>query len=326
MDQIAVDRAVLRALQERAEQLTRGERDLPGIPLTGEPLIDDLRRALDVLGAHTTQGLQHQHAYIAALSTAQEAERARIARELHDDVVQQLIALGHSVDWIQRTLDRGDAPRATERLGRMREQITTMVGELRTVIGDLRPPALEELGLRAAVEVLLARGSSATLTPTLTVTGTPRRLAPQSELAVFRILQEAWSNSQHHAAATQVVVAFVYGATGLDVTIRDNGSGFVQPTLHEAPDGHWGLRGMRERAELTGGTLTVMSQPSAGTQIELHIPYPGVNDRDPVCGMRVGPESLGTTHAGEQYRFCSPACRDLFLARPHHYTTPTTTE
>ena len=105
------------------------------------------------------------------------------------------------------------------------------------------------------------------------------------------------------------------------VTIADDGTGFTPPMNEEAPDGHWGLRGMRERTELTGGTLSVTSQPDHGTRIVVTIPYPGVGGRDPVCGMAVEPDALGAEFAGELYRFCSPACRDLFLAQPTHYTT-----
>jgi Cu+-exporting ATPase len=77
---------------------------------------------------------------------------------------------------------------------------------------------------------------------------------------------------------------------------------------------------MRERAELTGGTLEAASAPGQGTRLHLHIPYPGEDDRDPVCGMAVEPDAIGAEHAGKLYRFCSPACRDLFLAQPTQYT------
>ena len=162
MGELTINEAVLRTLQRRAEQMARGElRDL-GQAVCDIPAVEDLRRAIDVLGAHTKQGLQHQHAYIAALSTAQEAERGRLARELHDEVVQQLIALGHSVDRVQRLLERGDSEQAVARLQTMRGSLTSLVGELRTVIGDLRPPALEELGLLPAVELMLQRGGEGT--------------------------------------------------------------------------------------------------------------------------------------------------------------------
>ncbi|GAB4202216.1 MAG: hypothetical protein OHK0022_25130 [Roseiflexaceae bacterium] len=319
MGQLVLDEEVLRALQRRAEAMVRGELRESGQAVCDIPAVEDLRRAIDVLGAHTKQGLQHQHAYIAALSTAQEAERGRIARELHDEVVQQLIALGHSVNRVQRLLERGETPRALERLQAMRASVNELVSELRGVIGDLRPAALEELGLLPAVEVLLQRSGEGVPEVSLLVQGEERRLAPQSELALFRIIQEAWSNIQHHARATHVDVTFVYSAGGLMVTVADDGVGFVLPDEHDQPDGHWGLRGIRERAELTGGTVVLVSAPGQGTRLTVQIPYPGAEGRDPVCGMSVGPEALGSEYGGTLYRFCSPACRDLFLARPSHY-------
>src|SRR5512144_642019 len=156
MEQVLLDVGILRALQRRAEALTRGDLSAIGQPVSDIPAIEDLRRAIDVLGTHTEQGLRGQHAYIAALSTAQEAERARLARELHDEIVQQLIALGHGVERVQRMIER-DPAKATERLQDMRSSITALVDELRALIGDLRPPALAELGLLPAVELLLTR-------------------------------------------------------------------------------------------------------------------------------------------------------------------------
>jgi signal transduction histidine kinase/YHS domain-containing protein len=313
--------AALRELQHRAEMMSHGDLSALGEPVSDIPAIEDLRRAIDVLGTHTEQGLRGQHAYIAALSTAQEAERARLARELHDEIVQQLIALGHGVDRIGRLLDR-EPEQATERLRAMRSSITALVDELRSIIGDLRPPALAELGLLPAVELLLGRGAEGGPAMTLVVHGTERRLAPQSELALFRIVQEAWSNIRRHASARRADFTFAYERDGLHVTIADDGVGFVPVVGADEPGGHWGLRGMRERADLIGGTLTVLSEPGRGTQLHLNIPYPGENGRDPVCGMPVGPEAIGAAYAGRLYRFCSPACRDLFLAQPAQYVAP----
>jgi signal transduction histidine kinase/YHS domain-containing protein len=312
--------AALQELQRRAEAMAQGDLSPLGKPVSDLPAVEDLRRALDVLGAHTEQGLRSQHAYIAAISTAQEAERGRLARELHDEIVQQLIALGHSLDRVQRLLER-DVAQATERLQTMRTSITGLVDELRTIIGDLRPPALDELGLLPAVELLLQRSGQGGPEVTLVVQGDERRLAPQSELALFRIVQEAWSNIRYHAQARQADFTFSYTPHGLVVTISDDGIGFTPPIDEEAPDGHWGLRGIRERTELTGGSLRVTSQPGQGTRIVVTIPYPGVGGRDPVCGMPVEPDALGAEYAGQLYRFCSPACRDLFLAQPGQYIT-----
>jgi signal transduction histidine kinase/YHS domain-containing protein len=321
MEQILVDVDILRALQRRAEAMAHGDLSAIGQRVSEIPAIEDLRRAIDVLGTHTEQGLRSQHAYIAALSTAQEAERARLARKLHDEIVQQLIALGHGVDRVQRMIER-DPAKATERLQEMRASITTLVDELRAMIGDLRPPALAELGLLPAVELLLSRSGEGGPEVGLLVRGDERRLAPQSELALFRIVQEAWSNIRHHAQAHRADFVFAYQHDGLHVTITDDGVGFAPPVEANAPDGHWGLRGMRERAELTGGTFDVSSEPGQGARLHLHIPYPGEDDRDPVCGMAVEPDAIGAEHAGKLYRFCSPACRDLFLAQPAHYVAP----
>jgi signal transduction histidine kinase/YHS domain-containing protein len=237
---------------------------------------------------------------------------------LHDEVVQQLIALGHGVDRVQRLIER-DPTQAAERLQTMRASITTLVDELRSIIGDLRPPALTELGLLPAVELLLQHGTVDDPEVTLVVQGEERRLAPQSELAVFRIVQEAWSNIRHHAQAQRADFSFAYEHDGLHVTITDDGVGFAPPAEADAPDGHWGVRGMRERAELTGGILEIASEVGQGTRLHLCIPYPGVGGRDPVCGMTVEPDALGAEHAGKLYRFCSPACRDLFLTQPEAY-------
>ncbi len=145
---------------------------------------------------------------------------------------------------------------------------------MRAIIGDLRPPALEELGLLSAVELLLQRSRAESPEITLVVQGTERRLAPQSELAVFRIIQEAWSNIRHHAQARRADFTFSYDADGLHVTISDDGRGFVPLSDTDAPDGHWGLRGMRERSELTGGTYDIGSTSGRGTQIHICIPLP----------------------------------------------------
>jgi signal transduction histidine kinase/YHS domain-containing protein len=321
-EQLVVDVALLRALQQRAAAMTRGDFSAQGQPLGGPAALEELRLAVDVLGAHTEQGLRTQHAYIAALSTAQEAERGRLARELHDEVVQQLIALGHGVERAQRLLAQ-NPQLADERLRAVRSAITQLVGELRVIIGDLRPPALQELGLLPALELLLGRSEASAPTVVLRVEGTERRLAPQGELALFRIVQEAWTNIKRHAAAYHAEVVLRFANDALVLTMRDDGRGFVVPNEETLPDGHWGLHGMRERAELMGGSLQISSAPGQGTLLVVQIPYPGEDGRDPVCGMRVGPADLGAEHAGKLYRFCSPACRDLFVAQPTQYIART---
>ncbi len=311
-------REPIRALQRRAEAMTQGDFTMLSTPIDGPPEVEDLRRAIDVLGEHVEQFHRGMHASVAALTTAQEAERGRLARELHDDIVQRLIIFGHSIDRVQRALER-DPALAHERLGQLRTDITATVQAVRAVIGDLRPPALEELGLLPAVEFLLGRATPDQPEVTMTVDGTVRRLDPQGELALFRIVQEAWSNIRRHAQAKHARFTFTYTRNALVVTVEDDGRGFTTP--EGGPTG-WGVIGMRERAALAGGSITVGSEPGQGTQIEVRMPYLGVGGRDPICGMEVGPDALQVEYEGTLYRFCSQACHDLFVAQPERYAQP----
>lgn len=308
----------LHELQRRAEAMTRGDFSTLGQPVGGSREMEDLRRAMDVMGAHVEQAQIGMQAYIAALTTAQEAERGRLARELHDDTVQRLIALGQGVERVQRALER-DPERADERLRALRTEITAMVQALRNTIGDLRPPALEELGLLPAVELMLQRNRDDAPQVTVDVQGEERRLDPQSELALFRIIQEAWNNILRHADAKHAGITFTYNHAALDVTIADDGRGFIAAPDGRSQPGRFGLLGMQERALLVGGSVTIDSQPGQGTRLQIHMPYPGVDGRDPICDMLVGPDALSSEYRGAVYRFCSQACRDLFIAQPERY-------
>ena len=309
----------LRELQRRAEAMTRGDFSALGRAVGGTAEIEDLRRAMDVMGAHVEQAQVGMQAYIAALTTAQEAERGRVARELHDDTVQRLVALGQGVERAQRSMER-DPKLAVERLKTLRSEITAMVQSVRTIIGDLRPPALEELGLLPAVELLLKRSANELPQVCVQVHGTVRRLDPQSELALFRIIQEAWSNVRRHSEATRVTIDFRYGMDGLNVDFTDNGRGFTPLANGSSPRGRFGLLGMQERALLVGGNIEITSAPDVGTRLVIYIPYPGVDGRDPICDMLVGPDALSSEYRAHIYRFCSQACRDLFEAQPERYT------
>jgi signal transduction histidine kinase/YHS domain-containing protein len=308
----------LRELQRRAEAMTRGDFSALGQPVGGSKDVEDLRRAMDVMGAHVEQAQIGMQDYIAALTTAQEAERGRLARELHDDTVQRLVALGQGVERVQRALDR-DPQAAQARLTALRAEITAMIHAIRSMIGDLRPPALEELGLIPAVELLIRRSGDGTPEIRLATHGEPRRLDPQSELALFRIIQEALANIRQHAHAQRARIVFAYGSNGLDVTIEDDGRGFTPVIEGRATRVRFGLLGMQERAMLVGGSFGIESAPGRGTRLTIHLPYPGVDGRDPICDMIVGPDAISVEYQGAIYRFCSQACRDLFVAQPERY-------
>ena len=202
-------------------------------------------------------------------------------------MVQEVIALIQRVDRIERHLERGDGVQAVACAHDMRQALVGIVEELRTVITDLRPPALQELGLVRALAMLIHRPYLEMPAVTVRVEGTERRLDPAHELAAYRIVQEAWSNVLRHACAWHVVITIQYARQGLVVAVRDDGAGFSPERV--SCTGHWRLRGMQERAELAGGTLDLRSTPGSGTDLRVSLPASRAPERVPAPSPRPSP-------------------------------------
>jgi signal transduction histidine kinase len=211
------------------------------------------------------------HRFAELLLKVQEEERRRIAHELHDEPLQLLVHLGRTIEWL------GEDPAALPGgLTGAREQILDIAARIRSIVAGLRPPALEQLGLVAAVRGFLADVAEATdLNTDLTVHGEQVRLAPDAELGAYRIAQEAANNAVRHANARNLAVTVAFTERELRVRVADDGRGF-DPGAADAQlaTGHLGMPGMRERAALVGGRLTVQSRPGRGTVIEAVIPIP----------------------------------------------------
>lgn len=201
---------------------------------------------------------------------AAEAERGRWARELHDETLQGLGALRLLLTSARR---RGEAEHTELAVAQAIEQIEREIENLHAIISDLRPAALDELGLRPTLEALLERNSahgSLTVVSEL-VLPDPQvpedRLAPEIESAVYRLVQEALTNVIKHANARTVRVVVVASPSGVLVEVEDDGVGFVPG----APTSGFGLAGMRERAYLAGGTVTLESG-AGGTRLRAELP------------------------------------------------------
>jgi signal transduction histidine kinase len=216
--------------------------------------------------------------YASLITRVQEEERRRLARELHDDTAQALIALSLGLDGLGRAIGRRDLPeKDVQWLANLQELADRTLEGVRRACRDLRPSVLDDLGLRAALE-WLSDGSSARGVPcTFTCTGSPRPTTPEAEIAIFRIVQEALSNIWRHSQATQASVELAYLPSVLQLTVRDNGKGFfVEQFLdasHNSQSG-LGLVGMRERAMLIGATLAITSALGDGCKVELSLPLP----------------------------------------------------
>lgn len=209
--------------------------------------------------------------YIGAITAAQEEERARLARELHDDTIQAVIALKQRLQLAQKSVKDQSAQQSFHELETLSEQT---IENLRRLTRALRPIYLEDLGLVTALE-MLARETSQT--PPLAVefhkTGPERRLAREVELSLYRIAQEALNNVLKHAQASRADLTITFGETEIYIEIRDNGQGFRVPNspTEFAPSGHFGLLGIRERANLLGARLEIESAPGEGTRLRVRL-------------------------------------------------------
>ena len=208
--------------------------------------------------------------------SAQEAERQRIARELHDGTGQTLTALGLGLAAAADRLD-SDPAAVRRQLADMKQMNAQVLQEVHNVIADLRPSILDNLGLVPALRGHVSVFESRTGIQTqLVVRGKATRLKPEVETTIFRIAQESLTNVMRHAAARSVLVQVVFGDDGVDLSVHDDGQGF-DVTRALAGDGGraaWGLLGIQERASLVGGAAELLSTPGQGTTVSVSIPNP----------------------------------------------------
>jgi signal transduction histidine kinase len=199
---------------------------------------------------------------------AAEEERGRWARELHDETLQSLAALRLGLSAARRAKDSPTV--IDDLLAEAVDQLEGEIATLRALITELRPAALDELGLPAAIAALADR--SGRLGVAVDVDVDPALATqigdPESRIAIYRIVQEALSNARKHGEAQRGVVTVAVNETAITVTVRDDGSGFDV----SARSSGFGLLGMRERAELLGGTLSVASEAGQGTTVTATLP------------------------------------------------------
>jgi PAS domain S-box-containing protein len=220
---------------------------------------------------------QNLRFYLQQATRAQEEERKRISHELHDDTIQALVVLSRQLDDLAAH-GEGLTDEARQRLEQLWQQTDNIVKGVRRLSQDLRPAAIDRLGLLPALEWLASEVTrySGVVTKVETV-GQEYRLPEETAIALFRITQEALRNVWRHSGATRadILVEFEDGAEKkARITVSDNGKGFKLPEKvgDLAREGRLGLTGMQERAQLVGGTLTVKSEPGAGTTIIVEAP------------------------------------------------------
>ncbi|GLS45982.1 PAS domain-containing sensor histidine kinase [Methylobacterium brachythecii] len=207
---------------------------------------------------------------------AREQERARIARELHDELGQTLTAIKMDLAWMRDRLGEPDLVAA--RIERLIGIADRSVVDLRRIATELRPLILDELGLRAAIEWLTQTTAERGGIPIGLVFDEKASYAPDVSTAAFRIVQEALTNVLRHGAATRAEVSARHDGDALLIAISDDGRGIDRSS---AARGRLGLAGMRERARLLGGTVAIESKAGAGTTVRVRLPIAGPSRRRP---------------------------------------------
>ncbi|MGA8892880.1 MAG: ATP-binding protein [Anaeromyxobacteraceae bacterium] len=290
------------ALTAAAENIAAGDLSAP-IPISGQDEIGRLAEALekmrrslaDLIGAvaaanaqledrvieRTTQlaraneALRDREAALGRLYekvvSAQEDERKRIARELHDDTSQSLAALSMAIDGAAAAIRGGLTPRLEE----AKALAVRTIEEVHRMILDLRPSVLDDLGLQSAIRWyaerhLVSRG----LSVRCEFDAPDRRYPAAFETALFRVCQEAMSNIARHAQAETVLVQLSESEGAITIEIEDDGRGFEPENVSHADRRHFGLMGIEERVEILGGKVRIESAPGQGTRVHLEVPLP----------------------------------------------------
>ena len=277
---------VLSALREVMDK--KGARPVPAAPAVEETyVLQQYSQALvhkleekNAELAEANQALKRTEELLRALTQrvvqAQEAERGRVARELHDTITQMLCAVQFRSQVLAEKLPARNRLAKGEAI-KLREMIGKTVEEVERISRNLRPIVLDHLGLVAGLHDTSTEFTNRTgVSVKLVCVELTRRLSADTELALYRILQETLKNVEKHAHARHVTVHLTKPGNIVQLTVNDDGIGF-DPTQHRARrtgEGGLGLLSMRERATYVGGAFTVKSVHRVGTEIEIRIPLP----------------------------------------------------
>jgi signal transduction histidine kinase len=265
----------LRRLAHTAAEISGPDTSSIQRDVEGVAEIQDLQQALQAMVARIEGYEAGVRDYLEAVTQGQEAERARVARDIHDGPVQGLIALSQRSEILRRRIEEGETQAAVAMLESLRQAEVEIVEELRRIIGALRPIYLEDLGFQPALEMLVHQANARSEAGIrLEAPSAPRRLDPEVELAAYRIAQEALNNAVQHAQADHIFVRVAYDDAGATLVISDDGVGFE---LAERLDTytqrrHFGLVGLQERVRQLDGALDIDTEVGGGTTLTVRLP------------------------------------------------------
>jgi signal transduction histidine kinase len=237
-----------------------------------ERRVEERTRELEEANARLKEREVARGEVLRKVITAQEDERKRIARELHDETTQSLAVLIMGIEAAGEALRGGKVPHLDE----VKAVAVRTLEDVHRLILDLRPSVLDDLGLLSAIRWYADRAlGSRGISVRCEFGEMDRRIPPEMETALFRMCQEAMSNVARHAQATAALVQVGIEEGAVHIEIEDDGRGFdLEAAQKREGRRPWGLLGIRERADILGGTATIESAPGQGTRVVVHIPLP----------------------------------------------------
>ena len=275
---LAVSREQEKSLRRQRDDLEIRLRNLRDTLQRAEGLVSQVGAALGFLSdemanvLNQIESLQHRQEFAARIIKAQEEERRRVARDIHDGPAQAMANVVFRAEVCERLIDT-DLPRAKAELKDLQFQIRQVLKETRKIIFGLRPMTLDDLGLVPTIRrVLDTMKERVNIIPELKVMGEECRLESHIELGVFRTIQEALNNVEKHSGAACVWVRIDFRRDMVAVVIEDNGKGFDDTVPENSIRDSFGIMGMNERIALMGGEINLKSQKNKGTRIFLQVP------------------------------------------------------
>lgn len=284
--ELVLKRREEKELIEKRNELERKLVDNKAIIEKAEKLVSQINVALNYLNRDLKkmntqlEQLKDKRALSVKIIEAQEEERKRIAREIHDGPAQAMANVLLKSELCEKLITK-DIEQAKIELKNLKNIVQQSLKEVRKIIYDLRPSALDDLGLIPALSRYIKNFSEETgIFVDFSVLSDYKRLSPEIEITCFRVVQEALTNIKKHSKAKNASVKFEFGMRFISIIIKDDGIGFDKENIGQG----YGLMGMRERIEILNGKFEISSFKNNGTQIYISIPVRGVEDDQIVGG------------------------------------------
>ncbi|NWN94935.1 MAG: sensor histidine kinase [Bacillus sp. (in: Bacteria)] len=275
--QLSMNRQRELQLRERRNELERRLHSLKDTIDRANHLVSQTTVVLNYLTSdlqsisEAIEDAKHKQEFGLRVIEAQEEERKRISREIHDGPAQMLANMLLRSDLVEKIYHENGMEEAIAEMRTLKELVRDSLKEVRRIIYDLRPMALDDLGLIPTLKKYLSTIESYKGSPVITYRhlGEERRLPTNYEIALFRLIQESVQNALKHAKATEIQVKSELRKNSFIATVKDNGVGFDIRSIHE---GAFGIVGMRERVSLLNGEISIHSKIGAGTLVIIQIP------------------------------------------------------